>query len=176
MRNGGHVTIDAGAAGFLDAASNMIPAHYGSVVYVRQCNSGPYHSAFSEPVTVGTTFHFVLSHYEKWQCLFLSKPMDWAYEEEVRVVKCIRGLSGKACRNESGRLSVISVNGRDLHAFHLPAGSITQVYLGVRTPSDQAANLRTRRPDLAVYRCKVNPDAYAITFTGEDADQAQTVS
>jgi Protein of unknown function (DUF2971) len=167
--SGAVIGIDASVAGFLDVASNMIPAHYGSVVYSRQRNGGPYHSAFSEPVTVGATYHFVLSHYEKWQRLFLTKPMDWAYEEEVRVVKCIRGLSGEVCQNKSGLFSIITINGRELHAFHLPERSITEVYIGVRAPSDQVANMRMHRPDLAVYRCGVNPHAYAIT-TKENAD------
>ena len=101
---GAVLEIDASAAGFTNEKTNMIPAQFGSVVYSRSRQNGPYSSTFQEPVNVGGTHCFVLSHYEKWQRLFLTKPLDWAYEEEVRVAKCLKGLD--ACGssfNESGQ-------------------------------------------------------------------------
>jgi hypothetical protein len=167
---GAVICIDVGIAGFLDVGSNMVPAHYGSVIYTRKRNNGPYHSIFGEPVLVGTTHHFVLSHYEKWQRLFLSKPMDWAYEEEVRIVKCIHGVSGTNCKTESGLFSVKAIDGRDLHAFHLPQNAIIEVYVGVHADSNQVATLRGLRPELTVYRCRIDLDAYAVTITGHRDD------
>jgi hypothetical protein len=46
----------------------------------------------------------------------------WAYEEEVRVVKCIRSVKGANCETQSGVFSLIELPrgaGR-LHAFHVP--------------------------------------------------------
>jgi hypothetical protein len=166
---GAVIGIDANVAGFLDAASNMVPAHYGSVIYVRRRNNSPYYTNFGEAASVGATHHFVLSHYEKWQRLFLSKPMDWAYEEEVRIVKCIHGVGGANCKTESGVFSIIMVTGRELHTLHLPQNAITEVYAGVRANNGQIAELRALRPELIIYRGRVDLDAYAVTFS-EKAD------
>ena len=77
---GAVLEIDASAAGFTDEKTNMIPAQFGSVVYSRSRQIGPYSSTFQESVNVGATHCFVLDHYEKWQRLFLTKPLDWAYD------------------------------------------------------------------------------------------------
>jgi hypothetical protein len=162
---GAVIGIDASAAGFLDEASNLIPAHYGSVIYLRQRNSGPFQSGFREPVLVGATHHFVISHYEKWQRLFLSKPLDWAYEEEVRVVKCIRGIQGENCKNESGLFSVVEVKkGQELHTFHLPPNAILEVYAGIYAEERQIAKLQQIRPEMPIYRGEADLNAYAVRF------------
>ena len=104
---GAVLAIDTAIAGFLDVDTNMIPAHFGSVVYSRHRPSGPYGSKFETAVQVGKTHQFMLNHYEKWQRLFLIKPLEWAYEEEVRVAKCIEGLKPGNSVNKSGSWSVI---------------------------------------------------------------------
>jgi Protein of unknown function (DUF2971) len=89
---GAVIAIDTSLAGFLKPDANMIPANFGAVVYSRNRPSGQYSSTFKTPISVGSTHHFALDHYEKLQRLFLTKPLEWAYEEEVRVVKCLNGL------------------------------------------------------------------------------------
>ena len=69
---GAVLKIDANVAGFTDERTNKIPAHFGSVIYMRRRQSEQYFSTFQEGVKVGSTHQFVPSHYEKWQRLFLS--------------------------------------------------------------------------------------------------------
>jgi len=159
---GAVLAIDTEVAGLTDPSSNMVPAHFGSVVYVRNLNMGPYYSDFKVGVTVGETHHFVIEHYEKWQRLFLTKSLDWAYEEEVRVVKCIRGVHGADCETQSGRFNVVARDGHELHAFHIPPAAIVGVTLGMRTSGGDLAALRTSRPDITFNEARMCAASYAI--------------
>lgn len=162
------IGIDTSVAGLCEVTSNMIPAHYGSVIYTRRRPGGPFQSAFREPVIVGEMFHFVESHYEKWQRLFLVKPIDWAYEEEVRVVKCIRGVSGNECQSKSGTFSVIKTSGRELHAFHLPQDAIVEMYVGIRSDESKVSQLRQFCPGMEVYRGRADSERYGLTWSHTD--------
>lgn len=163
------LAIDTAAAGLLDFKSNLVPAHFGNVVYARHRPSGQYRSAFGVPVTVGVTSHFVLEHYEKWQRLFLTKPIEWAYEEEVRVVKTIRGLGKGKTAIPSGVFTVVTHQDRPLHCFHLPAGAITAVYAGVRVDDPGLASLH-EVAEAPVRRATVDQSTYrvAVPVGGED--------
>ncbi len=118
----------------------------------------------AEPVSVGETYHFALSQYEKWQRLFLSKSIDWAYEEEVRVVKCIQGIKGKNCKSQSGSFSVIDIGGRDLHTLHIVPEAVTDVYLGVRSEKAAGIQLNELRPDVIFHQCAVDRSVYELKF------------
>jgi len=159
---GAVIELDAVAAGFTDPGSNMVPAHFGSVIYVRRFNSGPYLSEFKVGVTVGETHHFVLEHYEKWQRMFLTKPLDWAYEEEVRAVKCVKGVDGADCTTVSGTFTVIQPGANPVHAFHMPAAAITGVTVGLRATDEDLAALKAIRPDLKYTGAKLDAPSYAV--------------
>ncbi|WP_136661487.1 DUF2971 domain-containing protein [Nitratireductor sp. XY-223] len=159
---GAVLAIDTAKAGFLDSDTNMIPAHFGSVVYSRHRPSGAYGSEFGTAVQVGGTHQFVLEHYEKWQRLFLIKPLEWAYEEEVRVAKCIEGLKSGDSENESGSWSVIDSNGRPLHCFHLPAGSITEIYFGARVTDAQVKETIAEHPSVDCYSAQLHQHRFSI--------------
>lgn len=162
---GAVIEFDAAAAGLTDHGTNMIPAQFGSVIYVRGFNTSPYQSSFGVGITVGETHQFVLEHYEKWQRLFLTKPLDWAYEEEVRVVKCVKGVSGVNCATDSGVFSVFKpAAGGEVHAFHLPPGAITGVTVGVRATESHLAALKGMAPDLTYTRAKLQASAYAVVL------------
>ena len=154
--------IDAVAAGFTDLKTNFVPAHFGSVTYSKQSNTGPYLSKFSVGVAVGQTHHFVLEHYEKWQRLFLAKPLDWAYEEEVRVVKCVHGVKGQLEASPSGVVSVDEVNGAPLYRFHVPGAAITGIIAGVRASQTEREALVTARPDLELHAATLNRRTYSV--------------
>ena len=148
---GAVLEIDADVAGFKDVENNMIPAQYGSVIYSRSRPIGPYSSTFTEGVTVGATYHFVFSHYEKWQRLFLTKPLEWAYEEEVRVAKCLNGLdSHGSSSNQSGNCTIVNVDRRPLHCFEFPKNAIARVFVGARADTVAAAKLVEEYPDISV--------------------------
>ena len=162
---GAVLEINADVAGFTDVGSNMIPAQFGSVIYSRSRPIGPYVSTFTEGVVVGATHHFVLSHYEKWRRLFLTKPLEWAYEEEVRVAKCLNGLdSYGSSSNESGNCTIVDVDGRPLHCFEFPKNAIARVFVGVRADKATAAKLTEESPDVSVCPAVLDDTLFKIHF------------
>jgi len=79
------IGIDAVVAGLTREDSNLIPAQYGSVIYVSRRSNQPFFGKPKEGIEVGGTHHFPHDHFEKLQRVFLHKPLCWSYEEEVRV-------------------------------------------------------------------------------------------
>lgn len=158
---GAALEIDAAACGLFDVETNLIPAHLGSVIYVREPDLDQYVTKPDRPVTVGRETEFRLDRYEQLQRTFLTKPLDWAYEEEVRVVKGVHDL--KDGIGASGRFSVIPVGGRKLHALHIPAGAITNVYLGMRVEVPQAAEIVKLIPRDRLHICGRCRSSYEIS-------------
>ena len=162
---GAVLEIDAEVAGFVDERKNMIPAQFGSVIYARSRPTGPYLSTFNEGVIVGATHRFVLNHYEKWQRLFLTKPLEWAYEEEVRVAKCLSGLNldGNSS-NDSGNCTVINLQGRPLHCFEFPKSAISRVFTGAKARKGADEELENEFPDISIHRAKLSETSFNIGF------------
>lgn len=164
------LAIDAEVAGLLDPDRNLVPVHFGNVVYSRHWPSGPYSSTFGIPITVGVTHHFVIEHYEKWQRLLLTKPIEWAYEEEVRVVKTIRGLEEGETDIPSGRFAIVTHQARPIHCLHIPPEAISAVYVGSRVSNAGVAELteattspvRRASSDKATYEIRIPTDGVSI--------------
>ena len=155
--------IDTHAAGFTDIKTNMIPAQFGSVIYSRSRPTGPYFSTFNEGIEVGGTHHFVLSHFEKWQRLFLTKPLEWAYEEEVRIVKCLKGLESQgSSTNESGNCTIKMIDDRPLHCFEFPRQAITKLYVGAQADKSIVTELSDKFPDVSVCQVKLEDTRFEI--------------
>ena len=163
--SGAVLEIDATTAKFVDTRTNMIPAQFGSVIYSRTRSTEQYQSKFGEGVVVGATHQFVPSHYEKWQRMFLTKPLEWAYEEEVRVAKCLDGLSlhGNSS-NESGNCKVMKVQGRPLHCFEIPRQSIRRILVGVRANESIVAKLIQEHPGISVCRAVLSETGFKVNF------------
>lgn len=162
------LAIDAQTAGLLDVERNLVPAHFGNVVYARHRPSGPYHSKFGVPVTVGVTHQFVLEHYEKWQRLFLTKPIEWAYEEEVRVVKTIRGLEAGKTDIPSGSFTVVTHQGRPIHCFQISPEAVVAVYAGVRVSEAGLAELEAATAS-PILRVSADQGTYQIRVPAQGA-------
>ena len=163
--SGAVLEINAMTANFVDIRTNMIPAQFGSVIYSRTRPTEQYQSKFAEGVVVGATHHFVLSHYEKWQRLFLTKPLEWAYEEEVRVAKCLDGLEAHGnSSNESGNCKVIELQGKPLHCFEIPRQSIRRILVGVRANESIVAQLIQEHPDISVCRALLSETGFKVNF------------
>lgn len=160
------IGIDANAAGFTNEQSNLIPAQYGSVIYVSRRVSGPFASRPVTGIAVGATHHFPADHYEKLQRVFLHKPLTWSYEEEVRVVKSLHGLKGDKATNASGTFSIIKDEERTLHLYGLPRASIREVYIGIRADPAAAdaivARLLQADPSIAVLACILDENGLSV--------------
>jgi Protein of unknown function (DUF2971) len=168
MHKGIVIGIDTIAAGFTKEESNLIPAQYGSVIYVSRRPMQQFISKAQAPLAVGATHHFPSDHYEKLQRIFLHKPICWSYEEEVRVLKCLNGLSESGGVTESGEFKIVSTGDRVLHLFSLPKKAIKEVYFGLRTDNDASDNLyyeiKELLPDLSVFECQLDDSALTVGY------------
>ena len=152
-------------AGFTDITTNMIPAQFGTLVYSRHRSNDPFVSNFDEGIVVGATHHFVLSHYEKWQRLFLTQPLEWDYEEEVRVAKCLDGLGPQGNSiNESGNCTIIDIDNRPLHCFEFPRNAITRVFVGARVSGADVATLKEECGDLTIIQATLDDKRFEMRF------------
>jgi hypothetical protein len=162
------IGIDAAVARFTDEASNLIPAQYGSVVYVSQRETTPFVGKPRQGIVVGATHHFPPDHFEKLQRVFLHKPLCWSYEEEVRVIKSLDGISGDRAETPSGHFEINRSLGRDLYLYSLPPNSIREVYFGIRADQEDAddivARAREIHPQLSVFECMLDSGKLAVEF------------
>lgn len=160
------IGIDVEAAGFTDEQSNLIPAQYGSVVYVSRRVTAPFASRPATGIAVGATHHFPTDHYEKLQRVFLHKPLTWSYEEEVRVIKSLHDLQGEKATTPSGTFSIVSTTERTLHLYSLPKGAIREVYFGIRADLGAtdavAARLAKADPSIAVFESILDDGALSV--------------
>lgn len=124
------IGIDPNIAGLTDVQRCLIPTQYGNVLYVSRRSEEPFVSMPEKPMTPGQTFAFSVEHFEHLQRLFLHKALYWAYEEEVRVLKCLSGIEGPGGENRSGTFSRQSEH--EAFRYHLPEKSIREVYFGLR--------------------------------------------
>lgn len=160
------IGIDTEVAGFTDELSNLIPAQFGSVIYVSRRVTGPFASRPATGIAVGATHHFPADHYEKLQRAFLHKPLTWSYEEEVRVIKSLHGLKGNKATTASGSFSIIETEERVLHLYSLPTGSIREIYFGIRAAVGDvdavASRLAKAKQSIAVFQCVLDDGALSV--------------
>ena len=122
----------------------------------------------TNPISVGHTHHYPAGHEEKLQRTFLQKPACWAYEEEVRVVKCLSDR--KDGTNQSGTFVEVELPNKTLYCYTLPDGAIKEVYLGMRhhflmSSSAAKAGLNEYRgiyPELSFYGCRLSRTTWDI--------------
>ena len=160
------IGFDAGSAGFTDEASNLIPAQFGSVIYVSRRDTGPFASKPKTPLGVGITHPFPADHYEKLQRVFLHKPLIWSYEEEVRVLKSLEGIDEDGAQTPSGTFSVIATRDRRLHLYQLPQGSIREVYFGMRADLGRAEaiahRLKRMNEEIRLFECILDLNEFSV--------------
>ena len=131
---GAVVEVDASAAGFVDPDRNLIPAQYGTVVYTRTPQR-EYSPSLDGRIRLGSTHNFVPGQYEKLQQLFLTKDLAWAYEEEVRVAKCLDGIKNRGRSvTESGDWAIVKAATQpEVHCCKVPPDAIRKIIVGVQS-------------------------------------------
>jgi hypothetical protein len=161
--------IDAVRAGLADEASNLIPAQYGSVVYVSGRSGSSFLSNPKSHLEIGTTHEFPPEHYERLQRLFLQKPLYWAYEEEVRVLKSLASIAPPGGTNKSGSFKLIETGGRQfVHLYQLPSGSIREIYFGNNADLEMAEALYNEvlpKHDFTAFDCKLDSSNFTVATT-----------
>lgn len=160
------IGIDVEAAGLAKEAQNLIPVQYGSVIYVSRRPDQPFIDKPTTGLAVGATHNFPRDHYEKLQRLFLHKPLCWCYEEEVRVVKCLKDIPKEGGETPSGIFQTVDVDERSLHLLTIPAEALREVYLGFGLDDQKAEEFyfwcQEHHTDLSVFECFLMPDNYTV--------------
>jgi len=158
--------FDVAAMGLTDEEKNLIPAQYGSVIYASGRPTHPFAEKSRKGIAVGATHYFPQDHYEILQRLFLHKPICWSYEEEVRVVKCIKDVSSEGSDTPSGYFRIKDVNGRPLYLLTFPTEALREIYFGFRLDIQKADEFyykaKEQYPHVSVFECHLTPDTFAV--------------
>tara|TARA_R110001583_G_scaffold103710_1_gene251008 strand:- start:1063 stop:1860 length:798 start_codon:yes stop_codon:yes gene_type:complete len=127
------IGIDVDVAGLNNQRTNVIPSDFGEMIYclTKRHRNLP---VISEEtlMSIGQDIEFDANMINLVKRAFLYKSLEWAYEEEVRIVKNISHIPF-AYHGEGGtheQWTKISVLGRPLYCFTIPENSIKEIYLG----------------------------------------------
>jgi hypothetical protein len=167
------IGINIEEAGFCDPQKNVIPAQFGDVIYTK---------TFPRAPTIKITHSFnelrtIKSHstktYDFLKYAYLFKGIDWAYEEEIRVVKNV-GFhifdpdveNNNYYTNTNGSWRHVKAsNYKDYNLFKFPISSVKEIYFGAMTHDTSKINeILSALPNIQIVRsCAVRANSYEIT-------------
>ncbi|EGU30861.1 hypothetical protein VIBRN418_16281 [Vibrio sp. N418] len=134
------IGIDVDLADLNSSETSVIPSHYGDVRYTATQPANPIvFSDFNRLMLEDFELERFEAHSSNLLARsYLYKSLEWAYEEEVRVVKDIRSSTKvsipktKECEysNNQGDWNKITIDGRPIHCLKIPEKSFCKVYLG----------------------------------------------
>jgi len=137
------IGFDMKKANLLNEKLCVIPANLGEIIYTSTMPQNVQPSSTIESLmSIGDEYSCFRSHeYDLFKNAFLMKDLAWGYEEEVRVVKNIKGnkrsrYSTSKFENEAGDWSQVTVMGRPLYCLSIPKESIVEIYLGCASYSN----------------------------------------
>lgn len=147
---GAVIGIDTTEAGLDCEQQNIIPAKSGSVIYT---SVRPTPTDMQLEVNMSAN-----SDRGTLEKLFLHKSIHWAYEEEVRVVKCINP--------EHNSAMILDKNTAFLD-LEIPTHAFKSVYLGARvknTPENNefASYVLQTFPSITFAKCRLDPKTWNI--------------
>lgn len=139
------IGIDINEAGLNNEENYLIPAKFGSMIYTATKPVNQYLQSNLELLSRGELTGYNPSHIETLQRVFLNKSQEWAYEEEVRVVKKIK----------PGRTDKITI----------PKSSIKSVYLGsgIGNSEQLLPEIRRHSPNAEIYAMELNVRDWGLT-------------
>lgn len=175
------IGFDAEKAGFIDIESNVIPASYGEIIYTKTKPT----NVFSIPSdldlkSIGeNSSKFEDKSYEFYKSAFLYKSVEWAYEEEVRVVKNIKcpntpsGFRESTYTNAAGTWRDIKIGKRMLYCLSVPADSIKEIYFGKNVTDNIDGKNMTKEKmtaivtelkerDVSLYKCVLSTNSWDV--------------
>jgi hypothetical protein len=97
---------------------------------------------------------------------FFTKHSDWAYEEEMRLLKAVEDAS-----------EVIKETDSNIYLFNIPKSSLSRVIFGSRCPSSVQAQIRSliaqdsELSHVRLYRSFLHPYNFSIVIQEESAEQ-----
>jgi hypothetical protein len=157
---GAVLEIDADIAE-LTLKSLLIPVQFGSMIYLKRPNISRY-GRFRLP-TFAKAGEFHMEDYERLQRLFLSKPLSWAYEEEVRAVVETRDFAMSG-RSMNGRWERMMLGDRTLWGLKLDPGAVRRVFAGARFAEIDWLQAWGAEHSVAIERATPSPDTWDLEF------------
>jgi hypothetical protein len=150
--------IDVSIPFFSNAEECVLPVQHGSIIYTKTKPFNDYPMPGTELKDFACPQRYDAKNLERLQRLFLYKSIDWAYEEEVRVIKHKKQLL---------RHTTTSVIERDTHGpFALVVAvsnlSIREIYLGCRTEDKFDEELQELAPEVPLKRCRTSKRDWAL--------------
>ena len=127
------IGIDVEEANLHSLSDNFIPYQLGEVIYTKtKLHNDLDLISEDELMDIGQKILFEGNIFNLAKRAFLYKSLDWAYEEEVRVVKEVKSLKASyhSGKGVFGDFNKITIAGRPLYCFSIPKSSIKEVYLG----------------------------------------------
>lgn len=133
------IGIDIKEASLTDMIISAIPAQYGEVVYSETKPKDTFDYSAEELLDITLeSVSFESNFYNVLKRAFLYKSLEWAYEEEARVVKNIYhpGFNNHSTSGnfniQSERWNKIKPNnlGRPVYCLNIPSSSFKEIYIG----------------------------------------------
>lgn len=136
------IGIDTEKAGFADASKYLIPVQKGHITYIntlpKQIIQSDVELLMKVGIKEGLNWH---QHESLLQHAFLYKKLDWAYEEEVRIVKHIKEANfpyhycaeKRQCELDGDMWHRIQLERRPVYSVSIPQEAFVDVTIGFKT-------------------------------------------
>ena len=163
------IGLDIKECGFCDEGENIIPAQLGDVIYTRDVPKLIDWTTCEPVFTCANSYKQIISEYgmPEWgffKGVFLYKGYDWAYEEEVRVVKKLDGTScWESVWIKDDGDNLMDINSH-INIYKIPLSAIKEIYLGARFPVDDVLKYipSSVAAGAKIKLCKVKNGEYSL--------------
>jgi len=165
--------FDVNEAGFCTENTNVIPANFGDIIYTKTFPTHVKNKSNSQRFNeLRSTASYSQHSFDFFKYAYLFKGIDWAYEEEVRVLKYIgfhiyddNEDNNNYYTNSNGKWQHLKISEhKDLNLFSFPLSAIKEIYLGSRgTKIKEITLLLEMLPkDIKVKQCIKSSKSYDI--------------
>jgi Protein of unknown function (DUF2971) len=161
--------IDVDIPFFSSPEECVLPVQQGSIIYTKTKPFHDYPMPGTELADFACPLRYAPENLERLQRLFLYKSSDWAYEEEVRVIKHKKLLAPYASTNPHGQEACLvfrflrrpqekkrDANGPMEVVVRVPDLSVREIYLGCRADDKIGADIQQLAPNVPLKRCRVS--------------------
>lgn len=147
---------------FTSADECVLPVQHGSIIYTKTKPFHDYPMPGTEVADLACPQRYEPENLERLQRLFLYKSSDWAYEEEVRVIKHKKRLLLNVLPHSSGPDTETDAYDPLKVVVRIPDLSICEIYLGCRTEDSVAGELEELAPAVPLKRCRISSRDWSL--------------
>lgn len=164
------IGIDVNHCGFCNENRNLIPAQHGDVIYSKNIPKIPKQTTENARPGFSTSYSSIFSEYgvNEWlffKHVFLYKSYEWAYEEEVRIIKAL-GADGEWEQHQTSepqRDSLVDFNSY-IDLYNIPEKSIKEIYLGARFPLNKITEYvpKNMLKEINIMQCIKSKETFSL--------------